>query len=332
MNATDDYVRLPQDRAPVLTVVVDTEEEFDWGAGFSRAATSVSALRHVGLVQEIFDSYGVRPTYVVDYAVAAQRRAARPLIEYAATGRATIGAHLHPWNTPPFTEPLNRHNSFAGNLEPEIEAAKINRLTETIRDTFGVEPRVYKAGRYGLGSRTPEILVEQGFLVDASVCPTFDFSLEGGPDFADQASHPSWLEAGGRRLLELPLTAAFVGFSHRLGRQLYPGAQRGLAGTLRIPGILSRLHALDRLVLSPEGFTAKEHVALTRALLRRGVRTFSWTFHSPSLKPGCTPYVRTESELARFLDAFRRYFDFFFGVLGGEAMSPLELRRTLEAA
>ena len=50
------------------------------------------------------------------------------------------------------------------------------------------------------------------------------------------------------------------------------------------------------------------------------------SFHSPSVVPGCTPYVGSESELEGFLDCFRRYFDFFFGELGGVTMTPVELR------
>ena len=46
--------------------------------------------------------------------------------------------------------------------------------------------------------------------------------------------------------------------------------------------------------------------------------------------PGCTPYVGSAAELDRFLGRFERYFDFFFGTLGGVATTPLELRDRLE--
>jgi hypothetical protein len=51
---------------PSLLVVVDTEEEFDWHAPFSRANTSVAAMRHVGRIDGVFAPYNVTPTYVVD--------------------------------------------------------------------------------------------------------------------------------------------------------------------------------------------------------------------------------------------------------------------------
>ena len=45
--------------------------------------------------------------------------------------------------------------------------------------------------------------------------------------------------------------------------------------------------------------------------------------------PGCTPYVRSESDLKEFLAVCRQYFEFFLGELGGATMGPAELRQLL---
>ena len=34
---------------------------------------------------------------------------------------------------------------------------------------------------------------------------------------------------------------------------------------------------------------------------KKGVTCFVLSFHSPSLHPGCTPYVRTQDELSSFM-------------------------------
>jgi hypothetical protein len=73
-------------------------------------------------------------------------------------------------------------------------------------------------------------------------------------------------------------------------------------------------------------------IAITRALMRDGLRVFSLTFHSPSVEPGHTPYVRTEADLAVFLSCIERYFEFFFGELGGSASTPERFRRDLLGA
>ena len=90
----------PGDR-PRLLVVIHTEEEFDWSAGFDRRNVAVSHVASMGLVQDIFERLGVTPTYVVDFPIASHEESARVFRDYAASGRAVLGAHLHPWVSPP---------------------------------------------------------------------------------------------------------------------------------------------------------------------------------------------------------------------------------------
>jgi hypothetical protein len=64
-------------------------------------------------------------------------------------------------------------------------------------------------------------------------------------------------------------------------------------------------------------------------LLHDGVRVFVFSFHSPSVMPGGTPYVRDQTDLNRFLDKCRRYFDYFKKQLNGVAMTPIDIRDVL---
>lgn len=315
---------------PTLFVVVDTEEEFDWSAPFSRENTSVTAMRHVGRAQAIFDRFGVVPTYVVDYPVASQPEGAAPLQEIAAGGRATIGAHLHPWVTPPHEEEVTRRHSFACNLPAPLERAKLKVLSDCIAGTFGARPTIYKAGRYGLGARTLQFLAELGFETDNSINPHMDYSAEGGPDFGAFDARPCWI--GRHRLLEIPCTTGFAGFlPPSLAVRVHAAATSPLLAPFRAPGVLARLGVVNKAMLSPEGSRLDEMILLTRTLLRHGLRTFTLTFHSPSLEPGHTPYVRTREDLQRFLATLERYFEFFFHELGGVGSTPPAFRGALAA-
>ncbi|MHC4549815.1 MAG: polysaccharide deacetylase family protein [Planctomycetota bacterium] len=310
---------------PSLCVIVDTEEEFDWSGGFRRENTSVRNIAAVPRVQEVFDEFGIRPTYVVDYPVATRPEGIAPLREIADSGRAEIGAHLHPWVNPPHEEEVNARNSYPGNLPRDLEARKLRELGDAIEAAFEVRPRVYRAGRYGIGPNTGAILEEQGYEVDVSVCPHLDFGADGGPDFLGADCAPYWFGSG-RRLLELPRSAAYVGFL------------RSWAGLLRrlnwwiLPGLLSRTGALTRLTLAPEARAPEDMRRLTRDLHRRGHRAFLLDFHSPSADIGHTPYVRSEADLAAFLDRCRRYCEFFLDEMNGRPTTPLELKRELEHA
>ncbi len=322
-------IKLPGTQAPILLVVVDAEEEFDWSGGFDRDNRSVTAIERLEQAHAVFDERGIRPCYVVDSPVAECERSAAVLRGLHEDGRAEIGAHLHPWVCPPFDEDVSPRNSFPGNLTRDLEAAKLHHLRETIEEHLGVRPVVYQAGRYGIGPHTAETLEDEGFEVDVSPSPPFDYGAEGGPDFSSFAPEPYWFGRG-RRLLGLPLTGAYLGFAGSSAHGLYRMATHPSLRWARLPAILSRIGAVERLRLSPEGFDQVHLRRLTRVLLDRGVRTFTFSFHAPSLKPGCTPYVHDERDLTRFLDTCRDYFDYFLGDLGGTTMTVAGLKRSLD--
>lgn len=311
---------------PTLVVVVDTEEEFDWSAPFSREATSVSAMRHIDRVQQLCDAAGLAPTYVIDYPVATQPLGYETISGWAREGRCQIGAHLHPWVNPPFDEELSGPNSFMCNLAPPLQHAKLRELCHAIVENTGAAPRAFKAGRYGIGRDGLASFDELGLTLDLSVNPCMNFAPEGGPDFSHFDSHPFWIDRS-RQLLEVPCTHGFIGWARRQGLWLRNTAEllRGLRG----PGVLSRSGAVNRVMLSPEGNTLPEMIALTRALLADGLTLFSLTFHSPSVVPGHTPYVRSQADLTTFLTTIERYFEFFFGELEGQSSTPERFRQDL---
>lgn len=311
---------------PTLMVVVDTEEEFDWNAPFSRDAIAVTAMRHIDRLQRLCDRAGLTPTYVIDYPVATQPGGYETLAAWAREGRCRIGAHLHPWVNPPFDEPVSGPTSFLRNLPPPLQHAKMRELYHAIVANTGTRPRTFKAGRYGIGADALPAFDELGLEIDASVNPCMDFTPEGGPDFSSFHSKPFWIDRV-RHVLEVPCTHGFVGWARRHGRWLRDAAASLPA--LRLPGILNRIGAVNRVMLSPEGNTLPEMVALTRALLADGVTVFTLTLHSPSVVPGHTPYVRSQADLSTLLTAIDRYFEFFFGELGGTSSTPERFRQDL---
>lgn len=181
---------------PLLLVIVDTEEEFPWDQPFSRDNVSTRSIAAQARAHRIFEKYGIKPTYVIDYPVASQESGFRPLRDYFDDGACQIGAHLHPWVNPPFDEPVNNGNSYPGNLPRALEKAKLDVLTDTIGENFGRRPTVYKAGRYGIGPHTADILRELGYRIDASVVPETKFQGRGWPRARRCARCVTW--PGGR--------------------------------------------------------------------------------------------------------------------------------------
>ena len=315
---------LPSSMKPRLLVIVDAEEEFDWNQPFSRANTHIRTIAAQIQADRIFAQYGLVPTYAVDYPVASQAAGFEPLRDLMLSGRCDIGAQLHPWVTPPHEEELCEANSYANNLPPELERRKIEQLTDTIERNFGRRPVVYRAGRYGAGSATLGILEELGYRIDCSVLPGLNLH-PAAPDYSGATAQPYWLGSS-PRVLEIPVTVGTVGLAGRAGEALYRNLASPLGLSLKVPAIAARLGIVERIRLTPEGSTLEECKQLTRTMLRDGARVFVVSYHSPSLEPGHTPYVRDAKERDRFLAWLTGYFEFFMVHVGGAPSTPLEIR------
>jgi hypothetical protein len=293
---------------PILTAVVDTEEEFDWSAPFDPHARCVRNIAEQSLSQKIFDSYGMVPTYVIDYPVATTPASQEVLRRIADDGRCEIGAHLHPWVSPPYEGTIDAFHSYPGNLPAELERRKLEALTQAIFQGFARHPIIYKAGRYGIGPATLQILLDLGYRIDCSVVPYTDFSHQHGPDFSPYGPGPFHV---GSSLVELPLTVAFAGRLARHGARLYPALSSSWGKRLHLPGIVARLGMLERIRLSPEGHSLDDMKRLTHAALANGQRFFMLTYHSSTLLPGATEYVRDTEDRRAFLSTVDRYIRFF---------------------
>ena len=311
------------ERPPTLYVVVDTEAEFDWDAPFDREQTSVTAMSAIERGQSVFDQYGLRPVYVTDYAVASQPGGVEPLLAIYNRGGCEIGAHLHPWITPPFEEILSVRNSFAGNLPADLEERKLVTLLSAFRSSFGFAPKFFKSGRYGLGPNTIRLLAEHGIAVDFSIIPGRDLAPKGGPDFRSFTSNAMTTLDG--RLLAVPMTRGPVGLLSRHSALLAWHLESGRARRVSLPGVFSHLGLLETVTLTPEGASADKQIALIRAMLARKERTFVLHYHSPSLAAGFTPYARNEAEVDEIVNRISTVCRFFFEELGGVPGQPQDL-------
>ncbi|MBW7944914.1 MAG: polysaccharide deacetylase family protein [Sphingomonadaceae bacterium] len=289
------YISFGPEFGQRVLVFVDTEEEFDWTQPKSRDSTSVKSVKSLPKVHSLMRGFGIKPAYMVDYPVATTAESVEVLRALSEGEGATIGAQLHPWVNPPFIERVGGLNSFPGNLPREVERAKIKALTDAIAENFGAAPIVYRAGRYGVGPNTEALLDELGYRMDVSVRPYFDYSDEGGPSFRGIRPQLYWTGPE-RRLLELPLTSTFTGGLRVFGERAFELATR----VPRLNGLLSRTSLLGRVALTPEGIPLDEAIQAIELLVEAGTQIFSISFHSPSVEPGHTPYVRDARDLADF--------------------------------
>jgi hypothetical protein len=319
MPAARDLIRWPDTFGTRFMVQVDVEEEFDWSRPLDPANRSTEAIRALPGAHRRFAERGVPLTLFVDHPVATDPRAV-DLIGTAVAGTpSAIGAQLHAWVTPPL-RPLGFGDSYAGNLPPGEEAAKIDTLTEAITRGFGTAPLIFRSGRYGIGPATIALLAQRGYRIDSSVRAHYDYRDDGGPDFRDVGS--AAYRVGG--LVELPFTTVFDGRLRRRGAALYDT----IGKVPHARGVFARAGLLQRVSLTPEDMPIADALRAVDGALADGLRLLVFSFHSPSLEPGHTPYVRNADDLARFWDWWAAMLD----RLAALGVTPVGLAEVIAAS
>lgn len=301
----DRHVHWPADFGQRFTIFVDTEEEFDWSRPLARDNRSVSATAAIPAATRRFADLGAPLTFLVDHPVATDPQSIAAIGAALAGGTgAAVGSQLHPWVNPPFDEAVTPANSYPGNLPEALEATKLDALGDAINAAFGTAPRIYRAGRYGIGPNTWRLLAARGYAIDTSMRARFDYRHQSGPDFL-WIGNDAFL--GDHGIVELPLTTVDTGLLRILGRPLHRVAARVPRGL----GVLARTGLLNRVALTPEGVPVGEALEAICVAVGDGLPLLNFSFHSPTLVAGHTPYARDAAGVA----AFWAWWDAVLGLL-----------------
>lgn len=289
-----------------VLLTVDTEEEFEWDEPFSATKHGLKHVPAIARFQSFCEDLGVSPLYLVDWPIVQSDGAVELIGNAVKRGMAEVGIQLHPWVNPPHEEEVNTRNSFAGNLPPELEAAKFNQLRDGIEEKFGAAPLSYRAGRYGLGKDSAQILLNAGVAIDTSVRSNYDYSDRHGPNYSKHPLEPYWVDDD-KRLLELPVTTVFSGLLRKQGKMLswLPKHLPTLAS------VMSRTGLFEKIPLTPEGVTIAEALRGAEMAIDDGLPIIVLSFHSPSLAIGHTPYVRNDEDLETLYEWLRLIYSYF---------------------
>lgn len=306
---------VPAGHEVLLVVSVDTEED-NWVP--TRAGISVENVRELTQLSRCFDRLGVRATYFTSYQVATRPWAVDVLREIASRGRAEIGAHLHPWNTPPMDEPLAPRNTIMKNLPAELQLAKLRRLTSALADAFGAPPVAFRAGRFGLGVEAVQALIACGYQIDSSVTPFVSWeATDGGPNFVGASLDAYRISTGqdirmhapDGPLVEIPITCGYTRFASGRWPALHRVLHSRSARALHLASVASRSGFTKLTILSPEVASVKDMLALSRGALEGGVRHIHLFFHSVTLRWGLSPWTSSLEGVERLYAAITSYLE-----------------------
>jgi len=297
---------------------LDVEADNQWDHGGSVSTRNVESWPPF---QEFCERHGIAPTYLLTSEIVADDRARELLAGWRSRGAAEIGAHLHPWTTPPFIDaPGLRANdslhAFPCELPDDLLREKVATLTAQIRDAFGFSPTAFRAGRYGFDGRLARCLADEGFVVDSSVTPGRDWAdtpgmRGGGPDFSRFSIKPFRIGGtGDPGLVEIPLT---VLQTYRVFDR-FPGllrAYRSLPVRAVRKVVLHRYLRKQPMWLNPHpDYRARDLGLVWRRAEEAGAEVAVMNFHSSELMPGGSPFRPTPasvSDLYALLDEFFRF-------------------------
>jgi hypothetical protein len=326
-----------------VIITIDTEADDQWDR--SKTDLTVDNLDFVGRFQDLCDRYGQKPTYLCTWEVVEDQRF-DALNRFQNEGRAEVGAHLHPWTNPPMDNPVDgierdAVGMYPSELDPAGFRAKLEQLTGRIHERTGVEPRSYRAGRWGFSPEQVPILVSLGYLVDCSVTPLRSWThmqgaARGGPDFRSAPVAPYYLDPedlcrpGQSPLLEVPvtilLTRPLLARSERL-QEIYARRRKTLPGK-----VLNRLFRLDPQWLRPYRHMSGERlVDVCRAAARRGLPAVEMMFHSSELMPGGSPYNPDEAAIELLYEKLETVFAYMRDQ-GWRGVTLTEFARDFSAA
>lgn len=301
--------------SPLLVVVsIDTEED-NWEP--TRDDIRVTNIRALPSLQRTFEAFGVRPTYFTSYHVATAPSSAAIMRDIGLSGKAEIGGHLHPWNTPPMREAMQPRHTTMKNLPEALQEEKLHVLTETVEAITGTRPRSFRAGRYGIGAAGGGLLARCGYNVDSSVTPFLDWRrYDDGPNYRHaplSVYRPSLDDITKPALhgpiVEVPLSIGYTRRPFTRWSQRHDRFVTSRIGPISLASLAYRSRFLRKVQLSFETDGVRDMLILTRQLVAEGVRCLHLTWHSPSMVEGLSPFTRRAADRHRFRANIDRYFD-----------------------
>ncbi len=303
-------------------ITVDAEADNQWSGD---GCAAVENIRYLPRFQALCEEHGFRPTYLVTWEVAENKRARDILRDWARSGAAEIGAHLHPWTTPPFSEEERKEprvRSLPCELDDESLDRKLTQLTDRLADVFHLPPAGFRAGRWGLDGRTVAYLRRLGYRADCSVTPKLSWKgtagrrgSAGGPDFRMAPSRPYFpscddvCRPGPGGLLEVPATILYTG-------PFLKEDSKAAQWFSSLPGsplkrMLDRLLFRRRWLRIEPWSESRDWAAIYRAAERNGLEVLEFMIHSSELMPGGSPLSPTPESVERIYgllaELFRDY-------------------------
>ena len=312
-----------------LAFTIDVEEEGLFSGSYLTEKPPLHNISSLSLLDPIISEFDLRPTLLVSYHAVRDGYHRDYINGLGHRWRAEIGAHLHPWNTPPLVDLPYRQPVPSELMPREILTAKMGSLWRVLAD-MGVVPTSFRMGRFNLGPKMFSILSDTTIIVDSSVAPMH--SYYGGPKHLGAPTDPYYPDPddparpGPSPILEVPLTILPIlpgaGSIFRLMESLpFPPGQWA-AWTAQY---------LASLPAQPVWTGLQRLKMACRLHRRRGGRVLTVLLHSSELMPGGCPRHPGREQVTGFMKRLHAFLSWVRNDLQAEPVTLSDLAR-LESA
>jgi hypothetical protein len=298
-----------------IIITVDTEADNQWKR---EQDINLENIKFLPRFQDLCQKHSFPPTYFVTHEVATDLESSNILKSFQDRKAAEIGAHLHPWTTPPYERKIEwerKHHRFPFELSRNELYSKMYSLTKAIEATFLRKPTSFRAGRWGWGENLEEALIELGYIVDSSITPHVSWKNTlgnpeglGGPDYRGESVLPRKVVKPQGGLVEVPMSILPTGLLRKEGNYL----QRLFAKLpeSRMQKILDRVAFRYRWLRIFPKTNLKDLTDIYRSAVYNNLPVLVFMIHSSELMPGGSPYAEDEETVEYTYVLLEDFFSF----------------------
>ncbi len=290
-----------------VVITIDTEPDNQWDPAL-RKSPQFNNISELNKLQKLFDKFHASPTYLAAFSVVNDDTVS-VLKDIAKSAHCEVGTHLHSWDTPPFSPPINGNGTYLHQFDSFTQRQKMINIDGLITDVFGIKPRSYRGGRYSFDDNTVSLLAECGYYVDTSVTPYISWEDDGGTNFKKFSSKDYFLTVKEKmNILEVPVSIRIKTKLPRLSKFAYLNTPNWA----HAQGILRRIADFNIVWLDPSFNSFDDMRWLCDKLLAEKSGYINIMFHSSVIIPGGSPYTNNEQETKLFFQRLERLLDYLF--------------------
>lgn len=263
----------------------------------------IENIKELPKLHDLLDKYEIRPTYLITYPIADLPLGIDTIKSLIKRNNCEIGAHLHPWTTPPISKDEIENATFPFQLSNSLHKLKLINQTKKIQSTFKLKPISYRAGRFGQNAEGLKIIEELGYKVDSSITPLTNW----GTDFRQANLEPYFpdfnniCKPGSSRVLEVPVTidANLPKFIKKYYRY---NSETIMAGLKYI--------GLKKIMLWPPNSSSKDMIKLSARLIYKKSPVINLISHSNELSISSSPFHKNSTDLVKYYKKLEEFFAF----------------------